>query len=85
MHWSNRKEKQRTSIMELEEARSSNTLLHMQNERVKTWTRVRADEFYQEMTLRGFMFEERSNEAIDVLVEDEKSPSSDPQGSRHDS
>ncbi|GJX01108.1 hypothetical protein Tco_0185021 [Tanacetum coccineum] len=27
---------------------------------------------------RGFMFEERPNEAIDVLVEDEKSPSSKP-------
>ncbi|GJW52199.1 hypothetical protein Tco_0093550 [Tanacetum coccineum] len=33
---------------------------------------------------RGFVFEERPNEAIDVLVEDEKSPSSEPQGSPHD-
>nr|GEY16374.1 putative reverse transcriptase domain-containing protein [Tanacetum cinerariifolium] len=32
---------------------------------------------------RGFMFEERPNEAIDVLVEDEESPSSEPQGSFH--
>ncbi|GJU43270.1 reverse transcriptase domain-containing protein [Tanacetum coccineum] len=30
---------------------------------------------------RGFMFEERPNEAIDVLVEDEKSPSSEARGS----
>ncbi|GKE01794.1 hypothetical protein Tco_1389777, partial [Tanacetum coccineum] len=30
---------------------------------------------------RGFVFEERSNEAIDVPVEDEKSPSSEPLGS----
>ncbi|GKC23758.1 hypothetical protein Tco_1025908 [Tanacetum coccineum] len=33
---------------------------------------------------RGFMFEERPNEAIDVLIEDEKSPSSEPRGSPHD-
>ncbi|GJS26706.1 putative reverse transcriptase domain-containing protein [Tanacetum coccineum] len=45
------------------------------------WTRVRAHEFYQEMIRRGFVFEERPNEAIDVSVEDEKSPSSEPQGS----
>nr|GEV96235.1 putative reverse transcriptase domain-containing protein [Tanacetum cinerariifolium] len=54
---------------ELEEARLSNTFLRMQNERVKRdlyWTRVQAHEFYQEMTRRGFMFEERPNEAIDV-------------------
>nr|GFA03468.1 hypothetical protein [Tanacetum cinerariifolium] len=30
---------------------------------------------------RGFVFEERPNEAIDVSVEDENSPSSEPQGS----
>ncbi|GJS45268.1 putative reverse transcriptase domain-containing protein [Tanacetum coccineum] len=34
---------------------------------------------------RGFMFEERPNEAIDVPVEDEESPSSEPRGSPHDS
>ncbi|GKC92075.1 putative reverse transcriptase domain-containing protein [Tanacetum coccineum] len=34
---------------------------------------------------RGFMFEERPNEAIDVPIEDEKSPSSDPQESSHES
>ncbi|GJU28357.1 hypothetical protein Tco_1166978, partial [Tanacetum coccineum] len=34
---------------------------------------------------RGFMFEERPNEAINVPVEDEKSPSSEPRGSPHDS
>ncbi|GKE74941.1 hypothetical protein Tco_1536982, partial [Tanacetum coccineum] len=33
---------------------------------------------------RGFVFEERPNEAIDVLIEDEKSPSSEPRGSPHD-
>ncbi|GJY29299.1 hypothetical protein Tco_0405066 [Tanacetum coccineum] len=33
---------------------------------------------------RGFMFEERLNEAINVLIEDEKSPSSEPRGSPHD-
>ncbi|GJZ49641.1 hypothetical protein Tco_0603831, partial [Tanacetum coccineum] len=57
------------------------------NERVERdlyWTRVRAHEFYREMIRRGFMFEERSNEVIDVLVEDKKSPSSEPRGSPHD-
>ncbi|GKF14634.1 hypothetical protein Tco_0056096 [Tanacetum coccineum] len=39
--------------------------------------RVRAHEFYQEMIRRGFVFEERLNEAIDVLIKDEKSPSSE--------
>ncbi|GKE70844.1 hypothetical protein Tco_1528916 [Tanacetum coccineum] len=69
---------------EMEEARFSNTLLRMQNERVERdlyWTRVRAHEFYREMIRRGFVFEERPNEAIDVLVEDEESPSSEPRGS----
>ncbi|GJU11024.1 hypothetical protein Tco_1133420, partial [Tanacetum coccineum] len=59
---------------ELEEARFSNTFLRMQNEQVKRdlyWTRVRAHEFYQEMIRRGFVFEERPNEAIDVPIEDE--------------
>ncbi|GKE36909.1 hypothetical protein Tco_1460314 [Tanacetum coccineum] len=72
---------------ELEEAMFSNIFLRMQNERVERdlyWTRVRAHEFYQEMIHRGFVFEERSNEAIDVSIEDEKSPSSKPQGSPHD-
>ncbi|GKE55983.1 hypothetical protein Tco_1495168 [Tanacetum coccineum] len=32
---------------------------------------------------RGFVFEERLNEAIDVPIEDEKSPSSEPRGSPH--
>ncbi|GJX97474.1 hypothetical protein Tco_0353272 [Tanacetum coccineum] len=62
---------------ELEEARVSNTFLRMQNERVERdlyWTRVRAHEFYQEMIRRGFVFEERPNEAINVPIEDEKSP-----------
>ncbi|GJT79572.1 retrovirus-related pol polyprotein from transposon TNT 1-94 [Tanacetum coccineum] len=73
---------------ELEEARFSNTLLCMLNERVGKdlyWTRVRAHEFYREMICRGFVFEERPNEAIDVPIEDEKSPSSEPRGSPHDS
>ncbi|GKA71105.1 hypothetical protein Tco_0777244 [Tanacetum coccineum] len=66
---------------ELEEARFSNTFLRMQNERVERdlyWTRVRAHEFYQEMIHRGFVFEEKPNEAIDVPIEDEKSPLSEP-------
>nr|GEV18180.1 reverse transcriptase domain-containing protein [Tanacetum cinerariifolium] len=61
---------------ELEEARFSNTFLRMQNERVKRdlyWTRVQAHEIYQEMIHRGFMFEERPNEAINVLIEYETS------------
>ncbi|GKA64695.1 hypothetical protein Tco_0764402, partial [Tanacetum coccineum] len=73
---------------ELEEARFSNTLLHMQNERVERdlyWTRVRAHEFYREMIRRGFVLEKRPNEAIDVPVEDEESPSSKPRGSFRDS
>ncbi|GJW85237.1 hypothetical protein Tco_0158382 [Tanacetum coccineum] len=73
---------------ELEEARFSNTLLSMQKERVKRdlyWTRVQAYEFYREMIRRGFMFEERPNEAIEVPVEDDESPSPEPQGSPRDS
>ncbi|GJX36052.1 hypothetical protein Tco_0247609 [Tanacetum coccineum] len=60
---------------ELEEARFSNTFLRMQNERVERdlyWTRVRAHEFYQEMIRRGFVFEERPNETIEVPVKDEE-------------
>ncbi|GJX25433.1 hypothetical protein Tco_0231729 [Tanacetum coccineum] len=66
---------------ELEEARSSNTLLCMHKERVERdfyWTRVQAHEFYQEMISRGVVFEERPNKAIDVLIKDEDSPSSKP-------
>ncbi|GKC66867.1 hypothetical protein Tco_1099465, partial [Tanacetum coccineum] len=73
---------------ELEESRFSNTFLCMQNERVKRdlyWTRVRAHEFYQEIICRGFVFEERPNEAINVPVKDEKSRSSEPRGSPCDS
>ncbi|GJX89557.1 hypothetical protein Tco_0341571 [Tanacetum coccineum] len=68
---------------ELEEARLNNTFLCMQNERVERdlyWTRVRAHEFYQEMIRRGFVFEERPNEAIDIPIEDKKSPLSELQG-----
>ncbi|GJV11715.1 hypothetical protein Tco_1353256 [Tanacetum coccineum] len=64
---------------ELKEARLSNTFLRMQNERVERdlyWTRVRGHEFYQEMIRKGFMFEERPNEAIDVPVKDVESSSS---------
>ncbi|GKF99558.1 hypothetical protein Tco_0301249, partial [Tanacetum coccineum] len=46
-------------------------LLRMQNERVERdlyWTRVQAHEFYREMIHRGFVFEERPNEAIDVPI-----------------
>ncbi|GJU12982.1 hypothetical protein Tco_1135378 [Tanacetum coccineum] len=73
---------------ELEDARSSNTLLRMQKERVERdlyWTRVQAHEVYQEMIRRGVVFEERPNEAINVLVKDEESPSSEPRESPHDS
>ncbi|GJU69443.1 hypothetical protein Tco_1255702 [Tanacetum coccineum] len=73
---------------ELKEARFSNTFLRMHNERVERdlyWTRVRAHEFYQEMVRRGFVFEERPNEAIDVPIEDEKSPTFESRGSPHDS
>ncbi|GJT55918.1 hypothetical protein Tco_0990972 [Tanacetum coccineum] len=73
---------------ELEDARLNNTLLRMQKERVKRdlyWTRVQAYEFYQEMILRGVVFEERPNEAIDVPVKDEESSSSEPRGSPRDS
>nr|GFA21519.1 hypothetical protein [Tanacetum cinerariifolium] len=60
---------------ELKESRFSNTFICMQNERVERdlyWTRVRAHEFYQDMIRRGFVFEERPNKAIDVLIKDEK-------------
>ncbi|GJT58609.1 putative reverse transcriptase domain-containing protein [Tanacetum coccineum] len=71
---------------ELEESRFSNTFLRIQNERVERdlyWTRVRAHEFYQEMIRRGFVFEDKPNEAINVPIEDEKIPSSEPRGSPH--
>ncbi|GJY94389.1 hypothetical protein Tco_0510750 [Tanacetum coccineum] len=57
------------------------------NERVERdiyWTRVRAHDFYQEMIRRGFVFQERPNEAIDVPIEDDKSPSFESRGSPHD-
>ncbi|GKC06190.1 hypothetical protein Tco_0997800 [Tanacetum coccineum] len=72
---------------ELEETRLSNTLLRMQKERVERdlyWTKVQAHEFYQEMIHMGVVFEERPIEAIDVLVGDEESPSSEQQGSPRD-
>nr|GFB33860.1 hypothetical protein [Tanacetum cinerariifolium] len=71
---------------ELEKARFSNTFLYMQNERVERdlfWTRVRGHEFYQEMIHKGFVFEERPNEAINVPIKDEKSPSSENDASRY--
>ncbi|GKF45646.1 hypothetical protein Tco_0135448 [Tanacetum coccineum] len=72
---------------ELKEARFSNTLLRIQNERVGRdlyWTIVQAHEFYQEMIHRGFVFKERPNEAINIPIEDKKSPSSELRGSPHD-
>nr|GFC99061.1 hypothetical protein [Tanacetum cinerariifolium] len=36
---------------------------------------VQAHKFYRKMIRKGYVFEERPNEAIDVLVEDEESPS----------
>ncbi|GJT73086.1 hypothetical protein Tco_1032372, partial [Tanacetum coccineum] len=68
---------------ELEESRLSNTFLRMQNKRVERdlyWTRVRAHEFYQEMIRRGFVFEERPNETIEVLVKDEEHAMKESQG-----
>ncbi|GKA29651.1 putative reverse transcriptase domain-containing protein [Tanacetum coccineum] len=53
-------------------------LVESSNERVERdlyWTRVRAHVFYQEMIRKGFVFEERPNEAIDVPFEDVKSSS----------
>nr|GEV98696.1 hypothetical protein [Tanacetum cinerariifolium] len=44
-------------------------------------TRVQAHEFYQEMIRRGFVFKERPDEAINVPIKDEESPSSKPRGS----
>ncbi|GKA83882.1 hypothetical protein Tco_0805477 [Tanacetum coccineum] len=63
---------------ELEEEKLSNTFLRMQNIRVKRdlyWTRVPTHEFYREMARKGFVFEERPNEATDVPVEDVESSS----------
>nr|GEU39699.1 putative reverse transcriptase domain-containing protein [Tanacetum cinerariifolium] len=51
-------------------------LANAEDKRDLYWTRARAHEFYQEMIRREFMFEERPNKAINVLIEDEKSPSS---------
>nr|GEZ10070.1 putative reverse transcriptase domain-containing protein [Tanacetum cinerariifolium] len=48
-------------------------------------TRVQAHKLYREMIRRGVVFEERLNEAIVVPVEDEESPSFEPQGSPRDS
>nr|GFC44849.1 hypothetical protein [Tanacetum cinerariifolium] len=59
------------------------TAMEKLNERVKRdlyWTRVQAHEFYQEMIHRGFVFKERPNEAINVLIEDEKSHVSESRG-----
>nr|GEX63730.1 putative ribonuclease H-like domain-containing protein [Tanacetum cinerariifolium] len=69
---------------ELKESRFSNTFVRMQNERVERdlyWTRVLAHKSYQEMIHRGFMFIERPNEANNVLIGDEKSPSFEPRES----
>ncbi|GKA62658.1 hypothetical protein Tco_0762177 [Tanacetum coccineum] len=68
---------------ELEEARFSNTFLRMQNEQVERdlyWTRVRAHKFYQDMIRRGFLFEERSNETIEVLVKDKERATKESRG-----
>nr|GFC85954.1 hypothetical protein [Tanacetum cinerariifolium] len=49
----------------------------LKKEHKEVRTRVQAHEFYQEMIHRGFVFEERPNEAINVSIEDEMSPSSE--------
>ncbi|GJS36720.1 hypothetical protein Tco_0535102 [Tanacetum coccineum] len=72
------------SRVELGTTSNGNGWLKSLVERDLYWTRVRAHEFYQEMIRRGFVFEERPNEAINVSIEDEKSPSSEPRGSLHD-
>ncbi|GJY95218.1 hypothetical protein Tco_0511579 [Tanacetum coccineum] len=75
---------QGTAAMEKLVEKLGNVEEKLSNERVERdlyWTRVRAHEFYQEMIRRGFVFEERPNEAIDVPIEDEKSPFSEPRGS----
>ncbi|GJT91255.1 putative reverse transcriptase domain-containing protein [Tanacetum coccineum] len=63
---------------ELEEARFSNTFLRMHNERIERislWTRVRAHESIQEMSIEDFCFKERMNKAIDVRLKMRRSPS----------
>ncbi|GKC71670.1 hypothetical protein Tco_1117553, partial [Tanacetum coccineum] len=56
----------------------------LRNVEEKAEYHVRAHEFYQEMIPKGFVFEERPNEAIDVSIEDKKSPLSEPRGSPPD-
>ncbi|GJR82191.1 putative reverse transcriptase domain-containing protein [Tanacetum coccineum] len=74
---------------ELKEERFKQTSLYAERRisrrRDSYWTRVRAHEFYQETIRRGFVIEERLNEAINVPIEDEKSLSSESRGSSHDS
>ncbi|GKC03605.1 hypothetical protein Tco_0995215, partial [Tanacetum coccineum] len=56
---------------ELEEARFSNTLLRMQNERVERdlyWTKVQAHELYREMIRKGYVFEERPNDIVLLYI-----------------
>nr|GEY51839.1 putative reverse transcriptase domain-containing protein [Tanacetum cinerariifolium] len=75
---------QGTTVMERLVERLGNVKEKAERKKVKKEleeARVRAHEFYQEMIRRGFMFEERPNEAIDVSIEDQKCPSSEPRGS----
>nr|GEU62224.1 hypothetical protein [Tanacetum cinerariifolium] len=69
MHWSKRKEKQRTSIT-------------LGNAEEKAECKKLKKELEE---ARGFVFEERPNETIDVSVRENKSPSSEPRGSPCDS
>ncbi|GJS46536.1 putative reverse transcriptase domain-containing protein [Tanacetum coccineum] len=63
--------KERTAVME-------NLVRKLDNAKEKAECKKLKKELEE---ARGFMFEERPNEANDVLVEDEKSPSSKPRGS----
>ncbi|GKA48814.1 putative reverse transcriptase domain-containing protein [Tanacetum coccineum] len=70
---------QGTTVMEKLVERLGNTEDKVECKKLKKELeeeRVRAHEFYQEMIRRGFVIEERSNEAINVPIEDEKSLSS---------
>ncbi|GKC84205.1 hypothetical protein Tco_1139922, partial [Tanacetum coccineum] len=60
MHWSRRRERQRMNIMLVEKLGNAEE-------------KVECKKLKKELEeARGFMFEERPNEAIDVLIEDEK-------------
>ncbi|GKE88566.1 hypothetical protein Tco_1566041, partial [Tanacetum coccineum] len=79
MHWSRRKANQRTSIMHVENL--GNTKDKVECKKLKK----ELEEARLSNTFLRFVFEERLNEAINVLIKDEKSPSSKPQESSRES